>query len=156
MCCFLFLKTRKLSECRQNLTFLFSLNRLDMRSPKQRPLSCLSPASLPEPSLLPLLFSISDISLFSAHTICLSPLCFLNSFRVRRGSSQWKFKSKLFLCQVEIHWRDNPCLLHADWKQRERAEKRSNRRKARGGISHTRQGENTQLFKSNLKSTRTP
>lgn len=37
------------------------------------PSACLSPGSLPEPSLPALLFSIFDISLFAAHPICLSP-----------------------------------------------------------------------------------
>lgn len=87
---FLSWKTMKLSECLQNLPFLFSLNLSDILAPKQRHSSCLSPASLHEPSLSSILslFSISNISLFAAHTICLSRSCFLNSSGLRRGFSQ--------------------------------------------------------------------
>lgn len=46
-----------------------------------------------------------------------------------------KVQKQPTLCQVEIHWRDNPCLLHADWnRQKERGG--GGETEERGSISH--------------------
>lgn len=75
---------------------LFSSNLTGLLPPKQRPWSCSSPASLPEPPLLPLfsLYLITDINLFAAESPShLSHLCLVNSLGMRAGFNRCKFKS---------------------------------------------------------------